>query len=172
MVDVTSTIPLEPYDPDWPSRFATELRLLAPLFGEGSVRIEHVGSTAVPGLVAKPIIDIMVGLTSLAEAEALIDPLRSVGYHYVPEYEAQIPDRRYFRKPHIRPRTHHLHCVVLGSQSWTRTLLFRDYLRNDPEVAAAYAHLKSELAMSHSKRDYTAAKGPFIESVIATGPES
>ena len=156
---MTSTIPLEPYDPDWPSRFETEFRVLVSLFGDRSIRIEHVGSTAVPGLVAKPIIDIMMGLTSLAEAEALVEPLRSVGYHYVPEYEAQIPDRRYFRKPHIRPRTHHLHCVVLGSQSWTRTLLFRDYLRNDPEIAAAYGHLKSELATSHGKNSIRQSDG-------------
>ena len=172
MVDVTTTIPLEPYDPDWPRQFERELRLLAPIFNGPSVRIEHVGSTAVPGLLAKPIIDIMVGLTTLAEAEARIDSLRCVGYDYVPEYEAQIPDRRYFRRPHVRPGTHHLHCVVLGGEQWTRTLTFRDSLRGDPEIAAAYADLKSSLAASHGRSDYAEAKGPFIESVIAAGSES
>lgn len=131
--------------------------------------IEHVGSTAVPGLAAKPIIDIMVGLSGLAQAEARVDALEVLGYEYVPEYEDELPDRRYFRRPATRPRTHHLHCVERGSDFWTRHLAFRDRLREDGRVARAYGKLKVRLAEVHRTDGpaYTAAKSPFIEGVLS-----
>ncbi len=159
---------LAPYDPQWPLRFARERAALeAALAGAGAV-IEHIGSTAVPGLVAKPVIDLMLGVPDLAEATRRIAALEAEGYEYVPAYERQIPERRYFRKPWRGPRAYHLHAVVEGGRLWTRHLAFRDHLRAHPESAAAYAELKRELASRCNKIEYTDAKRPFIDAVLAS----
>ncbi len=91
------------------------------------------------------------------------------GYHYVPEYEDDLPNRRYFRKPTFRPRTHHLHCVVFGGDFWAAHIAFRDHLRAHPPRALEYGRLKRELARLHGsdKRAYTEAKSPFIEAMLA-----
>src|SRR5688572_7678262 len=101
-----------PYRPEWPELFAREAERLERIFAGTGASIEHIGSTSVPGLGAKPVIDIMIGVASLTDAESRANALADAGYEYVPEYEAQLPDRRYFRKPFQRPRTHHLHVVV------------------------------------------------------------
>lgn len=158
-----------PYDPAWPDRFESERAWLAGVFRGTDAVIEHVGSTAVPGLGAKPIIDIMLGVTDLAEVAARLDRLEAHGYGYVPEYESQLPERRYFRKPESEPRTHHLHCVIRGSDFWVRHLLFRDYLRAHPDSAGVYFELKRELASLY-RRDraaYMEGKSDFIESVLS-----
>jgi GrpB-like predicted nucleotidyltransferase (UPF0157 family) len=133
------------------------------------VGMEHVGSTAVPGLGAKPIIDIMVAVSRLADAQACIEPLQSLGYEYVPEYEDELPERRYFRKGPLEKQTHHLHMVELTSEFWERHLLFRDYLRTHPQEAQQYHKLKKELAAKFGSDTvaYTDAKTPFIRSVEA-----
>ena len=157
-----------PYDPDWPGRFSDEHRVLASVFAGTEAAIEHVGSTAVPGLGAKPVIDVMVGLVALVEVERRISALETAGYEYVQKHEKQLPERRYFRKPRLGPRAFHLHCVVTGSTFWIRQLAFRDYLRAHPESAKAYYDLKRDLAMRLTKEAYTNAKSPFIESVLAS----
>jgi GrpB-like predicted nucleotidyltransferase (UPF0157 family) len=164
---MSTRVCIVPYDPDWPRRFDEERRLLAAVFAGAGAMIEHTGSTAVPGLGAKPVIDIVIGVPALAEVERRIQALEAAGYEYVPEYEQQLPDRRYFRKPPLGPRTVHVHCVVTGSDSWIRPLAFRDYLRAHPDAAAAYNDLKRELAARVSKADYTSAKSPFIENILA-----
>jgi len=135
------------------------------------VAIEHVGSTAVPGLGAKPIIDIMVGVRRLSKAQDCIGPLETIGYEYVPEYEVSIPERRYFRRGSSNmPNKHfHLHMVEYNGDFWKRHLLFRDYLRAHPHAARKYHKLKKELAAKYRlNRDaYTEAKTLFIESVIS-----
>lgn len=153
------------YNPDWPVQFEAERARLLVVFAQLDVVIEHVGSTAVPGLGAKPIIDIMVGVSRLADVEGRIPELEAHGYEYVPQYEEQLPERRYFRKPRSIPK-YHLHCVVEQSDFWIRHLVFRDYLRAHPESAAAYFALKQTLAATHGKREYTEAKSPFIESIL------
>ena len=163
-------IRLVPYDPDWPRRFDEERILLSQIFADSTVRIEHVGSTSVPGLTAKPVIDILVGVSDLRLVESRVASLRSSGYQYVPEYEQQKPGRRYFRKPQTRPRTHHLHCVVLGSEDWSRTILFRDRLRDEPAIAEAYSDLKRRLADTVPKKGFPEAKTPFIEAVLGRRP--
>lgn len=156
------------YDADWPQRFAEERAILRRVFQGADAVIEHVGSTAVPGLGAKPIIDVMMGLSALSEAESRISALEAEGYEYVQEYEAQLPERRYFRKPREDPRTVHLHCVVHGGGFWIRHLAFRDHLRRHPRVAAAYFELKRELATRYrdQRMAYTEAKSSFIEGVL------
>jgi GrpB-like predicted nucleotidyltransferase (UPF0157 family) len=165
---MTSPVIVAPYDPDWPRRFDQEGAVLRALFAGSDAAIEHVGSTAVPGLGAKPVIDVMVGLSHLADAENRIAALEAAGYEYVRKHEKQLPQRRYFRKPRLGPSAYHLHCVVKGSEFWVRLLAFRDYLRAHPEAAAAYDELKRELAARLSKEEYTVAKSPFIERTLAS----
>ena len=161
-------VTIVPYDPDWPRRFNEERSVLAAVFAGSDAIIEHVGSTAVPGLGAKPVIDILIGVPTLLEVDDRISALAATGYEYVHEYEEHLPDRRYFRKPRVGPRAFHVHCVVTGSDVWIRHLAFRDHLRAHPESAAAYYQLKRELATRVSKEAYTEAKSPFIESVLAS----
>ena len=155
-----------PYDPEWVRRFDRERVVLGAVFGESEAVIEHVGSTAVAGLGAKPVIDVMVGLSRLADAEARTGSLEAAGYEYIQEYETQLPERRYFRKPRLGPSAYHLHCVVKGGAFWVRHLAFRDYLRAHPEAVAAYYELKCDLAARVSKEEYTEAKSPFIEGIL------
>ena len=157
------------YDPRWPALYEAEASAILGAIGHVIVALEHVGSTSVPGLGAKPIIDILAGVRILADAAQCVEPLRGLGYEYVPEYEAEIPDRRYFRKGPPAGRTHHLHLVEHGGEFWMRHLLFRDYLRAHPEAAQAYDRLKRELAARFgSDRDgYTDAKTEFVRSIEA-----
>jgi len=159
------------YDARWPVIFEKEKVRIREVIGDRIVAIEHVGSTAVPGLGAKPIIDIMVAVNHLSDAAECIEPLRSIGYEYVPEYEVSRPERRYFRKgPHDASNRHfHLHMVERTGDFWERHILFRDYLRTHLEVAQEYYRLKKELAEKHgsNREAYTEAKTSFIDSVVA-----
>jgi len=163
-----ATIALVPYDLDWPRQFELERALLARVFADVAVSIEHVGSTAVPGLGAKPVIDIMVGVPALADVESRIPELERDGYEYVREYEARLPERRYLRKPRVGSRTHHLHAVVRGGAFWRRHLLFRDYLRAHPEAASAYLELRQRLAARHrtDPAAYSEGKSSFVEALL------
>ncbi len=156
------------YRTEWVADFEAERDRLAEVFSGSGAAIEHIGSTAVPGLAAKPIIDVLVGVERLEDAEVRIEPLRALGYEYVPEYEREIPDRRYFRRPSRRPRTHHLHCVEHGGRLWRRHLAFRDRLRASPEKAAEYGALKRSLASAHpdDRTAYLEGKDPFIRRIL------
>jgi GrpB-like predicted nucleotidyltransferase (UPF0157 family) len=158
------------YDPKWPAIFTEEKNQILSVLKEKIDAIEHVGSTAVQGLGAKPIIDIMVAVRRLSVAEECIKPLRSIGYEYIPEYEEELPERRYFRKgsEEIPNKHFHLHMVERDSDFWKKHLLFRDYLRHHLDTAEQYFKLKKELAQKYSSDHaaYTEAKTPFIESVI------
>jgi GrpB-like predicted nucleotidyltransferase (UPF0157 family)/predicted RNA-binding protein associated with RNAse of E/G family len=158
------------YDPTWPAIYEREKALILRAVGDVILAIEHVGSTAVQGLGAKPTIDIMVGLNRLTDAVNCIEPLKRIGYEYQPEHEASIPERRFFRKgPSDVPNQHfHLHMVERTSDFWKSHLLFRDYLRTHPQVAQQYYRLKKALASEYGldREAYTEAKTSFIESVL------
>ncbi|HET7135145.1 MAG TPA: GrpB family protein [Casimicrobiaceae bacterium] len=145
------------YDPAWAERFGAERDAIVAACGDALVAVEHVGSTSVPGLAAKPIIDIMPGLRSLDDAPPLIAPLATLGYEYAPEAELPsevdggMPERRYFRKDVDGVRAFHMHMVEVGSEFWERHLLFRDYLRVHPDAALAYADLKRRLAAAYNE---------------------
>jgi GrpB-like predicted nucleotidyltransferase (UPF0157 family) len=159
-------IHISTYDPAWPSLFEGERELLAGVLEPWLVgSIEHVGSTAVPGLSAKPVIDIMAGVASLGSSREAISVLQNIGYHYSP-YRADV--MHWFCKPSPSFRTHHLHLVPYGSRLWTERLAFRDCLRSDPTVAHDYVELKLRLAETYrfERESYTEAKGPFIERVL------
>jgi len=163
-------IVIEDYNPDWPLRYEYEKAAIVQACGHILAAIEHIGSTAVPGLAAKPIIDIMGGLRELADATQCIGPLASIGYAYVPEYEVSLPERRYFRRGPRESHIAHLHMVETRSDFWHRHLLFRDYLRAHPATAQQYAELKRVLAAQYgADRDgYTEGKTAFIRWVEAT----
>jgi GrpB-like predicted nucleotidyltransferase (UPF0157 family) len=157
------------YDPRWPAQYEAERDVIVAAVGDWIVAIEHVGSTAVPGLGGKPIIDIMPAVRRLMDAERCIQPLASVGYEYVPEYNEIMPERRYFHKGPPEARTFHLHVVERTSEFWERHLLFRDFLRGHPEEAQEYYLLKKELAarFGRDREGYTEAKTAFIEGIVA-----
>ena len=161
------------YDPRWPQMFQEEKQRLEAALGRWLLGIQHVGSTAVPGLAAKPIIDIMPGLRSLDDTPRIIGPMRRLGYQYFPEYEDDLPARRYFRKPAGEAfrggGSHHVHVVETTSEFWRRHIAFRDYLRTHPEAAMEYAELKRRLAAEHGadREGYTEAKTDFIRAIEA-----
>lgn len=164
------------YDPVWPQRFEEERQAVVQAVGDAVLALEHIGSTSVPGLAAKPIIDMLAGFQNLDDYLKCIEPLRPLGYTYVPEFETAATGdsrARYFHKaPSDAPRgeaVYHLHTTEFGSNFWRRHLHFRDYLREHPEVATEYAALKRDLAVKHgSDRDgYTSAKTAFIRAIEA-----
>jgi GrpB-like predicted nucleotidyltransferase (UPF0157 family) len=170
MTDSSSTsdaaIEVIAYDPAWPAKFAHEQEILKSLLAPWLVAaIEHVGSTAVPGLVAKPVIDILAPVESLEATRDAIQVVSAAGYMYYP-YKAE--EMHWFCKPSPAHRTHHLHVVPRGSALWRDNLTFRDALRRDPELSAKYGRLKLELAQRfrHDREAYTEAKASFIRSVI------
>jgi len=165
---VNAAVTIADYDPQWPILYQEEKDCILEAIGHVIVAIEHVGSTAVPGLGAKPIIDIMVAVSHLADAEGCIDPLQAIGYGYIPEHEVSMPQRRYFDKGPAEARIH-LHVVELAGEFWQRHLLFRDFLRDHAQVAQEYEQLKRELAAKYGsdRAGYTEAKTSFIRSVEA-----
>jgi GrpB-like predicted nucleotidyltransferase (UPF0157 family) len=127
--------------------FTTERARLESLFPDAFIDIQHFGSTAVPGLTAKPIIDILAGVESMAVADALIEPLCQTGYTTSAEFNATLSDRRWLMKWADGHRTHHLHIVVHGGDEWRRRVAFRDALRSNNKLAEHYGLLKKELAL-------------------------
>lgn len=168
-------IVLVPYDPLWPGMYETEVkRLQAADLPGGFVRWEHFGSTAVPNLTAKPIIDILAGVESLKEARQNAVPvLERLGYAFW--YDNPNLEHLFFVRglPPNGPRTQHLHVVSMDSPFWER-LLFRDYLRAHPNEATRYAELKQELAARYSndREAYTESKGVYVQEVTARAKAS
>lgn len=162
------------YDAEWPQRFQAERDALVRLLGRWLVGApEHIGSTSVPGLAAKPVIDIMAPVASLAASRDAVPCAAELGYCHYP-YQAR--SMHWFCKPSPARRTHHLHLVPLGSRLWQERLAFREALRSSAELRAEYEALKRELAARfRTDRDaYTEAKTPFVRRVLdaarRTGP--
>jgi len=158
-----------PWRPEWADQFVEARDAILPLFESGEAFVEHVGSTAVPGLAAKPIVDMILGVRRLAEVERRIPALEAAGWEYIPDHEAVFPDRRFLARPKPRPRNHHLHAVELGTRFWNDHLVFRDHLRAHAEDARAYGELKRVLAEKHGhdREAYTEAKSDFVRGVLA-----
>jgi GrpB-like predicted nucleotidyltransferase (UPF0157 family) len=156
-------IELVDYDPSWAELFESEREALAPVFDGKVVAIEHIGSTAVPELCAKPIVDVLVGLRELDLTEHEISAMRERGYAYLGEHG--LPGRLFFRR---EPRTHHVHVVEHGGEHWERQITFRDALRSDAEERRRYDEFKRRLAAEgHPRETYTELKTPFIREVEA-----
>jgi GrpB-like predicted nucleotidyltransferase (UPF0157 family) len=155
-----------PYDQTWPARFEEERLLLQQAIGGFLTGdIHHVGSTAVPGLDAKPVIDILAGVRDLATARPCITLLIPLGYWYAPYRAGQM---HWFCKPHPSRRTHHLHLVPAASARYRDELRFRDYLRDHPQARAGYVALKRDLAtrFRSDREAYTEAKTGFVQHIL------
>ncbi|MEP6756588.1 MAG: GrpB family protein [Chthonomonadales bacterium] len=167
---INEEVALVPYDPQWPTLFEAERERLVGLFPAQLLDIQHFGSTAIPGMTAKPIIDILAGVESMTVADSLVDALLASCYTTSAEFNKTLTDRRWFMRWADGRRTHHLHIVVFGGDEWQRRLRFRDILRSDTNLAHRYALLKQELAAKHSadREAYTQAKSEFVVAVIGS----
>ena len=158
-------IVIVPYDPGWPGAFRRIGEQLRSTLGPVARRIDHVGSTAVPGLDAKPVIDVQVSVAALVPESPYLEPLRSAGYRW----RADNPDRskRFFREPLGAARSH-VHVREAGSFDEQLNLLLRDYLRVQPAAATEYARVKRELAgrFRNDREGYVRAKEPTVWSLL------
>jgi len=161
---------IEEYDSAWIELFKKEKELIVSTIGQYIERIEHSGSTSVIGLASKPIIDIAVGLHSLDDAIHCIPLMQQLDYQYVPEYEEELPMRRYFRKPpqDYGKRKYHVHMVETTSDFWKEHIMFRDYLRNHESARDEYALLKKNLATKYEddRSAYSYAKTDFVNKIL------
>lgn len=159
-------VEIYPYDSAWAADYAAEAEGLAPVFGGNLVALHHIGSTAVPGLPAKPIIDILPVVADINQVEALNPQMVALGY--IAKGENGIPGRRYFRKGSDAHHTHHVHVFQVGSPEIAKHLDFRDYLRAHPEEMTTYGRLKTTLAAQFRTDPpaYTDAKTGFIAEIL------
>ncbi|CAF3792381.1 unnamed protein product [Rotaria sp. Silwood1] len=181
-------IEIVPYNPEWKNKFEEEKKILSEILKEFNPEIEHIGSTAIEGLGAKPVVDIQIGMRKYEDLDEIVEPMINSEYVYYEKYEDVLPDRRYFvkaantnndelpkilysyednfdRKEH--PHLFHIHTVELDSDWWRRHIAFRDYLRKNIEARDEYYKLKMELAKKdwEDKNDYTDAKTEFVKSI-------
>ena len=163
-------IVLLPHDPRWLQSAADECRRIAAACGSVVLRVEHIGSTSVPGLIAKPILDMMPVLRDFEDGFACVEPMRALGYWYAGDYG--IAGRHLFVKG--APRTHHAHFLVEGSKEAIRHIAVRDTLRARPDLAARYAALKTDLAaqFGSNREGYAMSKSAFMRELFdAAGVE-
>jgi GrpB-like predicted nucleotidyltransferase (UPF0157 family) len=158
------------YDERWPALFAAESGRILAAVPTPPLALEHVGSTSVPGLCAKPVLDILAGHPTSVPALAFVAPLERAGYEH--RGDAGIIGHQFFRRG--QPRAYHIHLVEQGGRLWREYLAFRDYLRSDSRAAAQYAELKRGLAARHprDRESYISGKSQFVVEAIrrALGP--
>ena len=167
---MTEPIHVTAYDPQWPIRFRRQAGAIRTALGDVALRIDHIGSTAVPGLAAKPIIDVQISVAAFAPLDAFGEPLERLGYVF--RADNQELTKRYFREPPGSRRTH-VHVRRAGSFSEQLALLFRDFMRTHPDWAQRYAELKYRLAERHAadRERYTEGKRPFTWESVAAADE-
>jgi GrpB-like predicted nucleotidyltransferase (UPF0157 family) len=154
------------YNVLWPKAYSEEAARISAALGELALAIEHYGSTSVPGLRAKPIIDLLIGVADIRDGLRFVEPMAALGYDYAGDQG--IPEHHIFGRG--KARTHLAHVVVLEADQWFRSLRFRDRLRTEPNVRAAYERLKLDLAAAATTRgDYTAGKAEFVERICGSG---
>ncbi|WP_338730027.1 GrpB family protein [Haladaptatus sp. DJG-WS-42] len=160
------TVSLHPHDPAWLEAFSIAARELRSIIGDEIDRIEHVGSTAIPDLPAKPILDVVVVVADLERAEALVPKIQSLGYEFKPD--DPLAGRLFFVRGPEETRTHHLAVVEAGSESLTEYVAFRDALLAAPALVEEYADLKRALAKQYAddRETYAEKKSVFIQSVL------
>lgn len=156
------------YNPDWVNMFEREAKSIRNIVGNLIAEIQHIGSTAVPGLAAKPVIDIMIGLRDLSDGKNIIQPLEDLGYVFWADNPN--PEKMFFVKgmpPYGKKRTHHVHVVEIDGEFWQRRL-FRDYLRIHPEEALIYEKFKRDLAVRFrdDREAYTEGKSDYVAEVM------
>ncbi|NHJ31546.1 MAG: GrpB family protein [Asgard group archaeon] len=163
---MSTPIILEKYNPKWPDFFKEEKEEIEKTLGHLIVKIEHIGSTAVPGMGGKPIIDIMIGVREKENTEKCIPLLESIGYVFDPERHEDFPERKSLDK-RTKGIKIHLYIVDINSEYWSRHILFRDHLRANPEIAREYNKLKEELVKKYryDRESYSKGKAKFIKKV-------
>lgn len=172
--EIIVIITLVPYNTNWPREFECEKERLQRALGDIVMKIEHIGSTAIPGIAAKPVIDILMGVKDINQVNSKhIHQIESLGYQYIQAYEKELPHRRFFTKDNAsQNRTHHIHLVNYNSAWWHRHTLFRDYLRKHVHEAKAYETLKLQLAKTmNSPIDDDELKKHFYIHHIAPFPD-
>ncbi len=166
---MTGGIVIVAYDPAWPGIYEREAGCIREALAGRCIALEHIGSTAVPGLAAKPIVDLMTGIASLGDASTCVASLQGIGYEFHPEVTAQLgmDDDRLFVKRSRGSVAVHLHLTEYIGAFWQEKLLFRDFLRTHPDTATQYAALKRTLAPRFSDGpSYSTAKTEFIQAVL------
>ena len=155
---------VSPYREEWKKLFEIEKRDIEKAIGDYIKDIQHVGSTSIPGMSAKPILDIAIAVKNFEEARICIEPLCKMEYSF--KGENGIPRRHYFLKG--EPCTHHIHMLEKDSEEWEKLILFRDYLRSDQNTAEEYKKLKRDLSkrLQGDRKAYQAAKSDFVAAVI------
>ncbi|MHA1952925.1 MAG: GrpB family protein [Candidatus Heimdallarchaeaceae archaeon] len=166
-------VKLKDHNKEWSKLFDKEAKLISSAISNNLVDIQHIGSTAIPNTVAKPIIDMAVAIDDLSNVEQVIALLEEQGYEY--RGEQGIPDRHLFVKgDEEESRTHHIHVMVNTSYEWEKHILFRDYLRQHPLEAEQYSELKKKLAdkFEFDREKYTDGKEDFILNIIEKAKEN
>ncbi|HEY0429570.1 MAG TPA: GrpB family protein [Pyrinomonadaceae bacterium] len=160
------SVKLVSHKKEWKTLFEREEKLLRDALGRLALAVEHIGSTAIPEIKAKPIIDIMVGVRDLPDVEKCLSPLEKIGYEYLGEMG--VAGRHYFRKGTSTISTHHLNIVELGGDFWKNHIFFRDYLRENAEAARQYDKLKNDLATKYkdNRESYTDGKTEFVGEIL------
>lgn len=160
------TVVLQKYRQEWGTAFEIEKESLEKLLGDIAINIQHIGSTSVPGLAAKPVIDMLMAVKSLDDASDFRALLEKAGYEY--RENGSDEEKLLFVKGPEELRTHYLHITRLDSPVWQNDIDFRDYLRSHPEAAAEYQKLKEMLASKYADRreNYTAGKSEFIRTIL------
>ncbi|HEY4486232.1 MAG TPA: GrpB family protein [Candidatus Paceibacterota bacterium] len=160
------TVVLEKHHQEWAEAFGVEKESLKNLLKNSVLDIQHIGSTSIPGLVAKPIIDMLMAVKSLEKVKNIRSLLESAGYEY--RENGPNEDQVLFVKGPEELRTHYLHITELNSSVWQNDLAFRDYLRSHPKTVTEYENLKNDLASKYADKrgEYTSGKNTFIKSVL------
>lgn len=169
-------------DPHWASRFEEVSDEIRAIVQTKLLGLEHIGSTAVPGLAAKPVVDVLIGVATMSDVIDVARSFEERGWELPRDINATLDDRRFVKKLSGGVRTHHAHIVVFEGEEWQRLVGFRDALIADPDLRERYERLKRDLAkrFGGEREKYTAAKSEFIEAVLAnvgappsrrTGPE-
>ena len=155
-----------PHNPEWQRAFELEAQYVSSSLSDNVIEVYHIGSTSIPGIYAKPILDLMVAVRSIIQVDLHNSAMAAQGYEAMGEYG--IPGRRYFRKDNAAGiRTHHVHVFEAGSDHIQRHLAFRDYMRAHPDEAQAYSDLKRQLAKAHPTdiEAYMDGKDGFIQAM-------
>ncbi len=157
---------LKEYDSNWAEEYLIEKAHLGKILENFNIDIQHIGSTSIKGCIAKPIIDISIGVENLEYGKLLIAPLESAGYEY--RGEAGVPGRLFLKKQTNYIQTYFIHIEQINSQSRKSHILFRDYLNNHPEDVKKYSELKRQLAKKYynDRECYTEEKAHFIENIL------
>lgn len=165
------TVELKNYDPNWVKEYEEEAKLLKKVLGDRIIEIHHIGSTSIPGLMAKPVIDIIIVLKSLDNIEEIENLLKD--YDYENRGPQGVEDRMFFAKGSEDARTHYIHFTTPNSETYYNQIYFKKYLIEHPEYLKKYCDLKQDLALKYpeERKKYTAGKNEFISNVIRLAKE-